>query len=165
MWHCLWHVRSGGGRIFSNRQQGNAINLRVENVTVEDVFPSLNVFQLDLTSSIGSSATVHDVRFTNVHVRNFSTVRSCNAGNGCNCVPKCARGPLPTGIPNALWAGPDRTHNNISSMTFTNVSIGGVNLYDALTTAGYFNVTWESVHGITVDGKPVSGPAIPIHDY
>lgn len=63
-----------GGRIFSNRQQGNAISLRVVNVTVEDALPSLNAFQIDLTSDVGAPAMLRGVQFTNVHIRNFSTV-------------------------------------------------------------------------------------------
>ncbi len=47
---------------------------------------------------------------------------------------------------------------NISGLSFDNVSVGGVGMWDALTAPEYrglFNVTPDTVRGVVVDGKPV----------
>ena len=77
-------------------------------------------------------------------------------------MPACGVADLPRGVPNRLLGGPDPGSNNITSLAFENCTIGGIDIDTLLRTNDpAFNVTWESVSGITVDGKPVAGPARP----
>ena len=157
-----------GGRIITNRQQGSAINISVDDLIASDPFPTLNAISLDLqpgakSGSLNDSpATLRGVTISNFHVRNFSTFRSCppSAPGGCGCTPKCtSTGAMPYGIPNILTAGPDKSSHNISGLAFVNCSIGGVEMAELFRTAGAaVNVSWEFVEAgaITVDGKTVS---------
>jgi hypothetical protein len=92
-----------GGRILTNRQQGSAINITVDDLIASDPFPTMNAISLDLRpgaksgSNATAPATLRGVTIRNFHARNFSTMRSCPSwGGGCGCVPDCAAsGALP----------------------------------------------------------------------
>lgn len=76
-----------------------------------------------------------------------------------SCVPECAQGPFPRGFPNRILGGPDITTNNISSLTFENCSIGGIDIGVLLRTKDpAFNVTWDMVSKIVVDGQRIVPP-------
>jgi hypothetical protein len=160
----------GGGRVFSQRRMGTVANLSVHDIDVADPLPTLNAFQIDESDGppgtasaraerVGASSihrSFHDVSFHNVAIANLSTVRSCPADvakhSGCNCVPACAGGPLPSGIPNQIRGGTNTANqNNISRLHFNNVTIGGHGLW-ALPPS-WLNVSGD-VSQVTVDGRP-----------
>jgi hypothetical protein len=76
-----------------------------------------------------------------------------------SCVPKCMPGSFPRGFPNRILGGPDYSANNISSLSFQNCSIGGIDVGTLLRTRDpAFNVTWGAVSKITVDGQQIIPP-------
>jgi hypothetical protein len=82
-----------GGRILTNREQGSAVGITIDDVRFSDPFPTMNAINLDLRtgSSSGSPhmkpATVADVTIRNFHVKAFSTQTQCPSfGGGCKCV-------------------------------------------------------------------------------
>ena len=155
-----------GGRILTNREQGATVGVTVDDLVASDPFPTMNALNFDTRpgSSSGSPhagpSTFANVSIRNLHVAAFSTQRVCPGGKnppaGCSCVPACASGPLPFGVPNRILGGPART-NNISSIAFENCTIGGVGVGELLR-GGAFNVSWAAVRGITVDGAAVGPP-------
>jgi hypothetical protein len=83
-----------GGRILTNREQGSAIGITIDDVQFSDRFPTMNAINLDLRTGSSSGAphldpaTVADVSIRNFHVAAFSTQTKCTeAGAGCKCVP------------------------------------------------------------------------------
>ena len=155
-----------GGRILTNREQGPAVGILVDDVIFSDPFPTMNAINFDMRPGSSSGAphlepaTLQNVTIRNLHVAAFSTQTKCDASCAQSgwCVPACAIGDLPRGVPNRLLGGPDHAANNITSIAFENCTIGGVGLGTLLRNNDpAFNVTWGSVRGITVDGKPVGG--------
>eukprot|EP00937_MAST-01D_sp_MAST-1D-sp2_P006142 g6142.t1 len=153
-----------GGRILTNRQQGRAVNVTVDDLVASDPFPTMNAINIDMRPGSASGkehtapATAANVAIRNLHVRAFSTVRSCPGfAKGCSCVPDCGEGALPRGIPNRVLAGPSFAQNNITSIAFVNSTVGGVDMAEVLSSSAA-NVTWAFVArgGITVDGKPLT---------
>lgn len=85
-----------GGRILTNRQQGSALGITIDDVVFSDRFPTMNAINLDFRPGSSSGephlepATAADVTIRNFHVASFSTQTKCTAGganDGCKCVP------------------------------------------------------------------------------
>ena len=136
-----------GGRIFSQRGavSGSVMaGVTIDGVVVEDRFPSLNAFQIDMTSANSSplsDAAFANVTFRNIAIANWSTVRE-----------SLDKQPLPYGIPNLCFAGPGAAFRNIA---FDNVSIAGQNIADGLSDTNRWNFSESStLINVTVDGTP-----------
>ena len=158
-----------GGRVLTNRQQGTTVGVTVDDLVASDPFPYADAINLNMQPGPESGSdhpgpsTVMNVTIRNLHVRAFSTQRSCPKGGangegegGCACVPACGPGVLPLGIPNVIAGGPVAT-NNITSLSFINCTIGGQPMAEVLLGPG-FNVTWDAVADITADGKNIRPP-------
>lgn len=137
-----------GGRIFSQRgavSGSTMAGVTIDGVVVEDRLPSLNAFELDMTSDNPaplSDASFADVTFRNIVIANWSTVRET-----------LKREPLPFGIPNLCVAGPGAVFRNVA---FDNVSIAGQGMLQQIGDANKWSFSGAStLINVTVDGTPV----------
>ena len=142
-----------GGRIFGLRHTSTGkvmSGVTVDRLVVEDRLPSLNAWEFDATCNGGAGSCKNagfvNLSFTNVHIANWSTVRS----HGQTLLPK--------GVPNIMLTDLGAMMNNVSvnRIRFTNCTIGGVDLAATFKDGHSWNISkGRSVHDITVDGKPV----------
>lgn len=131
-----------GGRIFCQRCEtacGTMSGVAVDGVRVEDAFPSLNAFELDLTRG---DAIFANMTFRNVAIRNVSTVRET-----------LDKKPLPFGIPNLMFGTQPGAFQNVA---FENVTIAGENIAVGFADAAKWNVSKRDTRrNVTIDGVPV----------
>lgn len=120
-----------GGRVLTNREQGSAIGITIDDVQFSDRFPTMNAINLDLRTGSSSGkphlnpATVADVTIRNFHVAAFSTQTQCTtaaAKDGCKCAPLFAQFIITRAITQTT-----RTIHDLRLMLFVQVSAMGLN--------------------------------------